>query len=156
MADNIIEFERAAYVWSQLHGRTAAGILFGFAQAFPSLAHARMWAVIARWGVCDSLLHLLHSLCTDLTTSTFYDNTEVYNIYIEAGITHGCPFSGTMLAISADPLVQAHLANITRFSMRTCLFADDVASVLRCMRTQLGPLLEQLQAGRRASGLTLS
>lgn len=52
-------------------------------------------------------------------------------------------------------MVRAHLANITLHYSAICLFADDVALVLRCLRTQLGPLLEQMRAWHKASGLGL-
>lgn len=39
MSDNIIEYEGASYICSQIHGSTPAGILLDFAKAFPSLAH---------------------------------------------------------------------------------------------------------------------
>lgn len=111
-----------------------------------------MWSVIAELGVCDEMQNLLHELYRDLVTTIFFNNAELNRIEIAAGIKQGCPLSGTCSAIAVDPLVRAHLANITLRSFTICLFADDVALVLRCLRTQLGPLLAQMAAWHRASG----
>lgn len=86
MADNIIEFEGSADAYSQLHLRTSAGMLLDFVQALPSLAHAWMWAGIAKLPVNPKLQNLLHSLYTELTTIMFYDNLELGAMHIKAGI----------------------------------------------------------------------
>lgn len=57
--------------------------------------------------------------------------------------------------MAVDPLVRAHLANITLQSSTYAFFADDVALVLRCLRLQLGPLLAQMKSWEKASGLGL-
>lgn len=155
MTDNIIEFEGAAYAFSQLYGVTLAGILLDFSQAFPSLAHAWMWAVISSLGVCDEMQNLPHALYDSLVTTVLYNNTELNEFAIAAGVKQGCPLSGTLFAIAVDPLVRAHIAHITLRSSTISLFVDDVAVVLRCLAQQLGPLLQQMASWRRASGLGL-
>lgn len=154
MSDNIIQLEGTAFAYSQLWGVTPAGILLDFAQAFPSLAHQWMWAAINALGVCTEFHSLLHVLYFELITTVFFDNSELNTIKIAAGIKQGCPLSGTLFAIAVDPLVRAHL-DITLHYATICLFADDVALVLRCLRTPLGPLLVQMTAWHTASGLGL-
>lgn len=114
-----------------------------------------MWAVVAGLGVCGEMQNLLHALYEDLITTVFYNNLELDELAIDAGIKQGCPLSGIMFAISVDPLVHAHLAHITLKSSTICLFADDVAIVLRCFALQLGALLAQMSSYQRASGLGL-
>lgn len=103
----------------------------------------------------SKLQSLLHSLYADLSTVILYDNLELNVIFINFGITQGCPLSGTIFAIALDPLVRSHLANVTLCSAHICLFAGDVALVLRCIRLQLEPLLAHMDRWRKATGLTL-
>lgn len=154
MADNAIEFEGAANAYSQLHERNLAGILPGFAQAFPSLAHAWMWADIVWLEVCEDLQNLIQPLCSYLTTVAYFD--EPNSIRTRVGIKQGCPSSGTRIASSVDPLVRSQLANATLQYARICLFADDIALVSRCNRVQLGPLLAHMALWKGVSRLTLS
>lgn len=77
MADNVIECEGAAFAYTQLHVRTLAGILLGFAQASPSLAHVWMWAVVDTLDVNDKLKYLIHALYIELCTTILYDNLEL-------------------------------------------------------------------------------
>lgn len=111
-----------------------------------------MWSVIDTPDVNAELQNWLHSLYTDLSTTMLHDNLESNVIYIEAGIKQGCPLSGTCFAIVVDPLVRSHLADITLRSARICLFAGDVALVLRCCRLQLGPLLAHMDRWRKTTG----
>lgn len=113
-----------------------------------------MWAVIDALGASVKLQTLIHSTYKDIPT-TIHDGLELNVIYIEAGIKQGCPLSITFFAIAVDPVVSSHLADVTLRSARTCLFADDVALVLKCIRLQVGPLLARMDRWRKPTGLTL-
>lgn len=95
MSGNIIQFEGAAFAYSQLWGVTPAGILLDFAQAFPSLADQWLWAVISALGVRMEMHNMLHALYLDLVTIVFFNNNELNSINIAAGIMQGCRLSGT-------------------------------------------------------------
>lgn len=51
--------------------------------------------------------------------------------------------------------MRSHLAHSTLLSASICVFADGVTLVLRCVRLQLGPLLEHTAPWKSARGLTL-
>lgn len=113
IGDNIIEMEGALYEYSQLCDSMAAVVLLDFAQAFPNLAHKWMWCVLTVMGINAALLATIKALYGDLVTYVFHDGRKLHTFPIRAGIKQGCPLNGSLFAICANPLIRAHLANLT-------------------------------------------
>lgn len=155
IGDNVIDMEGALYEYSQLCDSMAAIVLLDFAQAFPSLAHRWIRRVLKVMGLNTALLATIEALYTDLVTYVFHNGRKLHSFPIKAGIKQGCPLSGSLFAIAADPLIRAHLANLTIHSGRINLFADDTAIALRHLARSLPSVLALFARWKRASGLAL-
>lgn len=130
IADNVLEMEGSLYEYTQLLDALPAIILFDFAQAFPSLAHVWIWRVLHTLGVNPKLICLVQALYCDLHTAVFHNGRRLNTFRILAGIKQGCPMSGSIFALCADPLIRAQLLHLRGHRGRINLFADDVAIAL--------------------------
>lgn len=155
LADNVISVEGGLFEFTQLHNCLPAVILLDFAQAFPSLSHTWLFAVLEEIGINPYLRNLILALYNNLVTTVYFGGCELDGINITSGIKQGCPLSGSIFAIAADPLIRAYLAATTMQSSRIGVFADDIALALRHLDRHLGIVMHLFRRWRGASGLSL-
>lgn len=155
ITDNVLEIEGSLFEFSQLLDALPAIILYDFAQAFPSLAHRWIWLVLEALDVHPRLRALVRCLYTDLQTSVFHAGRRMNTFRILAGIKQGCPMSGSIFALCADPLIRAHLLHLRRHRWRVNLFADDVAIALLHLEHAFPGLMSIFRRLHKATGLGL-
>lgn len=155
ISDNIIELKGTITIYSQCAGRTTAGLLLDFAKAFLSLDHDFMWAVLRTMGLRASIVSVVQLLYYQLVTQILYKGRVPVSHPIASGIKQGCPLSGTLFALSLDPLIRYYLMEITLRSSVICAFADDLGLVLLNIFLQLPVVLNIFALWAAAKGLRL-
>lgn len=155
IADNMIEMEGALLEYPQLPHSLPAMILLDFAMALPSLAHTWIWYIFRGIGINFSFLNLVQMLFDDLHTHNFHNGSKLRSFPFRAGMEQGCPMSGSIFAICADPLLRAHAARLVLYGGRSNLFAGDVAIVVRHIVVALAEIMRIFREWRRTSRLAL-
>ena len=154
--DNIIELEAAMLSASSTSVRSAAAVFFDFANAFPSIAHVWIFAVLERLGVPDRVIRFVRALYHDCRALLCFAGAVVGCLQIESGIKQGCPLSGSLFALAIDPLIRAiTLRGLVQTSSLTA-YADDIGLVLIDMFTQLVLVLSLFADWARATLLFLN
>ena len=77
-------------------------------------------------------------------------------ILVESGIKQGCPASGSLFALAADPLIRFMLAESALKWSRILAYADDLALVCWRLDEQLPVVLEILCVWGLATALKLN
>lgn len=155
IADNVIELEGYMATSSQAAGRCAVGLLLDFANAFPSLDHGFMWAVLEAMGLPDEMLQVIKLLYHELYAEILYKGQVVGGFPILSGIKKGCPLSGALFALTLDPLIRRYLSELALRSSCICAFADNIGLALLNVYAQLPPVLRIFALWARATGLQL-
>lgn len=155
ISDNIVELEGALATFSQAAGRSAAGLLLDFANAFLSLAHDFMWRVLEGLHINPKVIRLVRLLYRQLVTNILYKGRDVATHPIASGIKQGCPLSGTLFALTLDPLIRRYLSVLTLRSSVICAFAYDIGLAMLNMCRQLPFILTIFRDWYMATGLKL-
>ena len=151
------EFENRPLSLSELAVLTQIPILtfFDFAAAFPSVAHAWMWAVLHILLIPDGLLNAIKTLYKDNRVFCNIGGAAQFMFMILSGVLQGCPFSGTLFVIIMDPIMHLFTKYICRpgfGEVRSC--ADDVGCALACLWS-LKRVFLIFESVRKATGLIL-
>ena len=156
ISDNIIILETAMMKFYCTSARSAASILFDFANAFPSIAHQWIFCVPERLPVPPQALRLIKLLYSDCRAMLMFNGVPVGFIAILSGIKQGCPLSGSIFTLAVDPLIRCFLVAslVNRFAMTA--YADDLAIVLADVFTDLPLLLRIFGRWSCASALKLN
>lgn len=136
-------------------GRDAVGILFGFAQAFPSLAPVWFVLVLRRMGMARRVINLIEAMYEEIDTTFEVSGCPVATVAVRQGIRQDCPMSGSLFALALDPLIRWMMCQALLRSAPYFAFAADFAAVLGRMREAVPFLLRALDRWKRASGLAL-
>lgn len=155
IADNILELKGMMATCSQCAGRTAAGLLLDFANAFPSLDHGFMWRVLEEMNLPSKLIRVVRLLYHRLETHILYKGRIVASHPKASGMKQGCPLSGTLFALALDPLIRHYLMTTTLHSSAICAFADDLGIAMLNMYPQIPVILGIFKEWEAATGLKL-
>eukprot|EP00959_Pyramimonas_sp_CCMP1952_P097971 2047620-Pyramimonas_sp.AAC.1 len=105
---------------------------YDFGQAFPSLAHSWVLKVLNAMLLPPPLVTFTEFLFSGVCCYGALGTDLTLLFWISSGIIQGCPSSGCIFALAADPFTSNFDASICckdRGVVRAC--ADDVGAVLR-------------------------
>ena len=80
-------------------------VLFDYAAAFPSVAHAWIDAVLRTIKVPRGVLNVFRALYKSNQAYAAIGSDIVWLFEVGCGVLQGCPFSGTLFVIAIDPLL---------------------------------------------------
>ena len=129
-------------------------VLFDFAAAFPSVAHAWLSILIAI-NVPTGILNAFNVLYSGHEGYGKVGGILKWIFSVKCGILQGCPFSGTLFVIAIDPpltLFEHYIHKPGLGAIYAC--ADDIGAAIKGLRC-LSILHRLFEKCRRASGLTL-
>jgi hypothetical protein len=127
-------------------------VLFDFAAAFPSVAHAWMFLVLRGIKLWGGYITGIEGLYTGNKAYGCSGGFVVFLFWILAGVLQGCPMSGTLFVFAIDPLLWSFKLKISSAVVRTC--ADDIGMALKRLDT-LALLYKLFHDFKSASNLTL-
>eukprot|EP00959_Pyramimonas_sp_CCMP1952_P159405 3333926-Pyramimonas_sp.AAC.1 len=105
MLDNIVLIESNLLEHAVFRGAERAGLfLSDFAAASPSLAHAWILAVVQHMLIPEYVVDAVQQLYRDIYTSIRLGGGTFRGYHITRGIKQGCPLSGVLFALAADPI----------------------------------------------------
>lgn len=93
-------------------------------------------------------------LYENLQTWVVFNGEVVAQVDMTCGVKKGCPLSGTLFALCVDGLLR-RMCVVPPRRRRVFAYADDLATIVRCLFAELGPLLQLFVRWRRVSGLQL-
>jgi hypothetical protein len=127
-------------------------VLYDFASAFPSVAHAWLFAVLRAIRLWSAYLKAIRRLYTGNKAYASKGGILVFMFPILSGILQGCPLSGTLFVFVIDPLLWMFRCHLNKAIIRAC--ADDVGAALRRL-SDLATLHKLFSEFRSVSLLTL-
>lgn len=89
---------------------------------FPSLDHNFMWKILEEISIPPNIIRVVRLLYHRLVTDILYKGRVVASHPIASGIKHGCPLSGSLSALTLDPLIRYYLTRLTLRSSVICAF----------------------------------
>lgn len=130
----------------------AAALILDFANTFPSLSHAWLFAALVAMRIPRRLLNIIRGLYRNLVTQLDYARSAVGHLYMQSGIRQACPPSRYYFCVGPRAL---HAQVLVTPSANTHIFcyADDIAIV--DVMNFLPCVARALRLWRLASGLTL-
>ena len=151
----VLELESGAVCASTVGAKLAA-VLFDFKVAFPSLAHQWIYLVLERVEVPMKWIKLIKKLYKGCLCSILFAGAVCIVILIESGIKQGCPASGSLFDLAANPLIRFMLVESTLRWSRILAYANDLA--LACWRLdgQLPVVLEIFRVWGLVTALKLN
>ena len=152
----VLELGSGAACASTVSARLAATVLFDFKVAFPSLAHQWIYLVLERVGAPMKWIKLIKKLYKGCPCNILFAGAVCIVILIESGIKQGCPASGSLFALAADPLIRFMLVEGALRGSRILAYADDLALVCWRLDEQLPVVLEILRVWGLATALKLN
>ena len=152
----VLELESGAVCASTVSARLAATVLFDFKVAFPSLAHQWIYLVLERVGVPMKWIKFIKKLYKGCLCNILFAGAVCTVVLIESGIKQGCPASGSLFALVADPLIRFMLVESALRWSRILAYADDLALVCWRLDEQLPVVLEILRVWGLATALKLN
>ena len=128
-------------------------LLYDYAAAFPSVAHYWLFATLRARGMPAGAINFVKFMYTDVRTYTLDAGLLKYAFNITAGVLQGCPCSGMLFAVVADPILRAQKeAAGSDALLRAC--ADDLGHAFRNM-SSLAPMADLFLRIERVSNLKL-
>ena len=104
-------------------------ILLDYAAAFPSIAHLFIFTVLEAVGGSPQLMRFLHALYANNRCFANFDGKQFFLFIIESGILQGCPLSGSLFVIAADPMLRMLASVFPDATIKA--FADDIGGVFK-------------------------
>ena len=108
---------------------------FSTCNAFPSIAHVWLFAVLKCLKLSSELINVILHLYTNCTAYSCGIGTGSLLFHVLAGVRTGCPLSANLFLLGFNPFVWMiiFLSDGPKVS-RTCICADDVGSCLRALK----------------------
>ena len=107
-------------------------LLLDYAAAFPSIVHGFIFVVLEAVGASVQLMRFLRALYSNNRCFASFDGEQFFLYLIESGILQGCPLSGSLFVIAADPLLRMLEALFPNATIKA--FADDLGGVFPSLR----------------------
>ena len=104
-------------------------LLFDFAAAFPSLAHAFIFLALKFYDAPLGMYNFFKALYTDNKCYAVFGGVRRFLYDILCGILQGCPASGSLFVLAIDPFLRMLKSKL--LGARTKAFADDLATILK-------------------------
>jgi len=104
-------------------------VLFDFASAFPSVAHAWLFCVLEAVKLWSGFIRAIKNLYKGNEAFGMCGGILLHMFSILSGVLQGCPLSGTLFVLVADPLLWMFRVQINSAVIRAC--ADDIGAPLR-------------------------
>jgi len=154
---NVTDLDVEARLQSMCSPRTDYPLLcfYDFAAAFPSVLHAWIGFVFEKMAAPEGLRKLIFVIYFMHITYGSFGGTLVILFQICSGVLQGCPLSGLIFAIVADPGMSAFDEAINKSKVgcvRAC--ADDVGAALKTIWGLL-PMKDIFDDLEACAGLTL-
>ena len=94
----MVQIETAA-IESMLASNNAAMVFLDFAAAFPSIAHAFLFATLTAMGLPDFFVKAVFALYQNNIQSLRISGEVFIGFCVTAGVRQGCPLSGILFCI---------------------------------------------------------
>ena len=104
-------------------------LLWDFASAFPSVAHAWLFSVLDAIKLWRGFVTGIRNLYSGNKAYGQSGGVMVFMFMIVSGVLQGCPLSGTLFVLVIDPLLWSFKKKLSSTVIRTC--ADDIGMALR-------------------------
>lgn len=104
-------------------------IFFDFSAAFPSLAHAFLWAVLSESGISPNVVRAIQALCEDNQHWFPWQTYLSSSVTVRSGVRQGCPLSPTLFSLCTAPVIALLEGRLSHEDL-LALFADDIAVVV--------------------------
>jgi hypothetical protein len=129
ITDNILETESLAIRFTKFYAENSGIVLFDFAAAFPSIAHAWIFMVLKTMQLPEHVIATIRRLYAECSIELLYGAESHDHFHAMAGIKQGCPLSGTLFALALDPFIRKLCLTIPKHLGMVTAFADDIAIV---------------------------
>ena len=109
--------------------------LFDMCNAFPSIAHVWLFAVLRCLKISSEIINIILHLYSNCAAYSCGIGTGDLLFYVLAGVRTGCPMSANLFLLGFNPFVFLinHMSDGPKVS-RTCICADDVGSCLKALK----------------------
>ena len=128
-------------------------VLFDYAAAFPSVAHAYLFLCLSMIKLPKGIMNFFEALCTGNRVFANIDGVVIWLFDALCGVLQGCPASGTLFVIAINPCLHLIDESIGKNDIVRA-FADDIAIVIDRLGT-LSQIAKIFEAFRRASNLAV-
>ena len=156
MGDNILEIEAYGIILSMMASMLPAMAFFDFRAAFPSIQHAWLFFVLEHMRMPMRIVRAIRKLYTNCFVHLVFGGTRHRGFKLSSGIKQGCPMSGTIFALSLDPVMRM-LASCMRPDRSIITgFADDLAIVMASFMEEFPRIIKTFVIFESASGLALN
>jgi hypothetical protein len=127
-------------------------VLFDFASAFPSVAHAWLFCVLDAVRLWPAFVRAIKNLYKGNEAFCITGGVLMHMFSILSGVLQGCPLSGSLFVLVVDRLLWMFRVQVSSAVIRAC--ADDIGAALRRLE-DLATLSKIFDDFRQASRLTL-
>jgi len=109
--------------------------LFDICNAFPSIAHVWLFAVLRCLKISPEIINIILHLYSNCAAYSCGIGTGDLLFYVLAGVRTGCPMSANLFLLGFNPFVFLinHMSDGPKVA-KTCICADDVGSALRALK----------------------
>ena len=109
-------------------------LLYDFFTAFPALAHGYIRLILKHSGLPKGFCNLVLAMYDDCQVYGTADGIMIWLFGVYAGVLQGCPLSGSLFALSVDPLLRYIDATLSPPELVRA-FADDIATALASLQS---------------------
>ena len=155
ITDNVVEIEGFGQSYAIAEAEDPAILLFDIRAAFPSLAHQWLFVVLRRMRVPIFMINCIKELYRDGIAEVVLMGQRWGRFPIRSGIRQGCPASGTLFALAADPCIRFIIHKLTPERGVLTAYADDVAAAVRELFEAIAVLDQAFEVIGRCSALEL-
>ena len=153
--DNVVDVDTNARILELLASKldVPAIVLYDYAAAFPSVAHAYLFLCLSAAALAPGLIAFFTALYTDNQVYANIDGTVSWLYAVLSGLLQGCPASGSLFLIAINPCLI--MINQTIEPNDLCrAFADDIATVIGRIDT-LVKIAQVFEVIKRVSNLAV-
>ena len=153
LVDNVIDIDAVSHV-AAAQCSDAVLALFDFANAFPSVAWAYLFLMLAYSGMPQHMARMIKKLYSNPQHYLRFMGLTTYAFTPAAGTKQGCPLSGSLFVMVLDPMISLLLSCLgPRDVVRG--FADDLAAVIRNAWSTLPRVAKAFELIGKVSNLQL-